>query len=364
MLIIKDTEQILRMQTDLKLGLPILIRKEEENFLIFSTECISKFNFDLLMSMQGGNPFLCVTARRAETLKARVYDRSISRIRISEDSSLEWVKATADPVLDLQTPLKGPYEVIREGDSHVAKLSIDWCKKVKLIPSSIIKKISHKQVKELFDSYQILSINFLSIEDAKNSRGIRQENANAIIPIKGIKAKVRLFKAPIDNLEHCAIEFGNPSRIKPVLIRIHSECFTGDVLHSQKCDCGSQLNQAIDKFVSEREGILLYLNQEGRGIGLSNKLRAYSLQEQGFDTVDANHRLGFEDDERDFQIAAEILSFLGFSSVRIMTNNPKKIRILENSDIEVLERVSLTTEPTSENISYLRTKAKKSGHLF
>ena len=193
---------------------------------------------------------------------------------------------------------------------------------------------------------------------------IQEERASAKIPINGEQATLRVFKLNNENFEHCAIEFGIPDRTKPVLTRIHSACFTGDTLNSQKCDCGTQLKKAIDRLSAESNGILLYLNQEGRGIGLLNKIRAYKLQEQGFDTVDANHRLGFEDEERDFQIGAEILIALGFSSARLLTNNPKKNQMLEKHGIRVQERVSLVTEPTNENLAYLRTKAKRSGHIF
>ena len=364
MLRVHDIEQTLRMQTDLRLGLPIIIKKDQGNFLIFSTECISKIHFDLLMKSKGEKPFLCVTSRRAQTLKARVYDNTISRIRIPEGSEITWAQATADPILDLDNPMKGPYSTIRGGDSKVAKLSLDWCKKAKLIPSTIIKKISKPEANTFKKNFQILDIDFSDVISENPAILIRKERATAKIPIKGTEARLKIFKVNNDVFDHCAIEFGNPDRKKPVLIRIHSSCFTGDVLNSQKCDCGTQLDKAIEKFTSESEGILLYLNQEGRGIGLLNKIRAYKLQEQGHDTVDANHRLGFEDEERDFQIGAEILKLLGFSSARLMTNNPKKIKMLEDCGIRVIERVSLLTLPTKQNLHYLRTKAQKSGHLF
>ena len=364
MLRIDNTEQHFRMQTDLMLGLPIIIRKGKDNFLIFSTERISKIHFDLLMNSKSEKPFLCVTSRRAQTLKARVYDNGISRIQLPEGSDINWIQATADPILDLDSPMKGPYITMRGGDAKVAELSINWCKKAKLIPSTIIKNISTAEVKDFKKNFQILSADFSDLIKENFSMLIREERATAKIPIKGIEAKLRIFKVNTDSFDHCAIEFGTPNREEPVLTRIHSACFTGDVLNSQKCDCGNQLESAIEKFASAGEGILLYLNQEGRGIGLLNKVRAYKLQEQGYDTVEANHRLGFEDEERDFQIGAEILQSLGFSTAKLMTNNPKKIKMLEDRGIKVVERVSLLTQPTKQNLHYLRIKAKKSGHLF
>ncbi|MFZ1468524.1 MAG: GTP cyclohydrolase II, partial [Paracoccaceae bacterium] len=164
--------------------------------------------------------------------------------------------------------------------------------------------------------------------------------------------------------EHYAIEVGTPDRAAPVLVRLHSACFTGDVLGSLKCDCGPQLHAALAQMGAAGAGVLLYLNQEGRGIGLANKMRAYSLQDQGFDTVEANHRLGFEDDERDFRIGAEILRKMGIAQVRLLTNNPRKVAMLQACGLQVVQRVPLAVGQTPENAAYLATKAAKSGHLL
>ncbi|MEM6945410.1 MAG: GTP cyclohydrolase II, partial [Pseudomonadota bacterium] len=150
----------------------------------------------------------------------------------------------------------------------------------------------------------------------------------------------------------------------PVLARLHSACFTGDVIGSLKCDCGPQLAAALEQVAGEGSGVILYMNQEGRGIGLANKMRAYALQDEGFDTVEANHRLGFEDDERDFRLGAEMLKAMGFSSVRLMTNNPGKIAMMEASGIQVVERVPLRVGENPLNAQYLATKAAKSGHML
>jgi GTP cyclohydrolase II len=176
--------------------------------------------------------------------------------------------------------------------------------------------------------------------------------------------RVHIFRPDDGGAEHYAIEIGRPDRDAPVLARLHSACFTGDVLGSLKCDCGPQLRAALAQMGTEGTGVLLYLNQEGRGIGLANKMRAYSLQDQGFDTVEANHRLGFEDDERDFRIGADILKRMGFSKVRLLTNNPKKLAMLSACGLDVVERVPLKVGETRENAAYLATKAAKSGHLL
>jgi GTP cyclohydrolase II len=148
------------------------------------------------------------------------------------------------------------------------------------------------------------------------------------------------------------------------LARLHSACFTGDLLGSLKCDCGPQLRAALAQMGAEGAGVLLYLNQEGRGIGLANKMRAYSLQDQGFDTVEANHRLGFEDDERDFRIGSEILKSMGFDQVQLLTNNPKKLEMMTACGLTVSKRVPLKVGENPHNQAYLATKAQKSGHLL
>jgi len=189
--------------------------------------------------------------------------------------------------------------------------------------------------------------------------------AAARVPLSISEAgRVHVFRPSDGGEEHYAVEIGAPSRSEPVLTRLHSACFTGDLFESLKCDCGPQLHAALRQIAEAGAGVLLYLNQEGRGIGHANKMRAYSLQDQGFDTVEANHRLGFEDDERDFRIGAEILKALGFKSARLMTNNPKKVEGLSSCGVKVVERVPLAVGVNPHNVEYLKTKSKKSGHLL
>jgi len=188
---------------------------------------------------------------------------------------------------------------------------------------------------------------------------------SARVPLRAAEnARLHIFR-PIDGSdEHYAIEVGRPDRAAPVLSRLHSACVTGDLLGSLKCDCGPQLDAALEAMGREGTGVLLYLQQEGRGIGLANKMRAYSLQDQGFDTVEANHRLGFEDDERDFRLGAQILRKMGFDTVRLMTNNPGKINMMERSGVAVAERVPLKVGLNTHNEKYLAVKAAKSGHML
>src|SRR5699024_10410 len=157
---------------------------------------------------------------------------------------------------------------------------------------------------------------------------------------------------------------GNPSQESSVLLRIHSECLTGDVFGSHRCDCGPQLHKALEGMEQEGSGILLYMRQEGRGIGLVNKLKAYELQEQGFDTVEANQALGFEADCRDYYVAAQMIKDLGVKNIRLMTNKPQKINDLQKHGITIDERVPLHVSETKEKIAYLQTKKEKKGHLL
>ncbi|MDD9875808.1 MAG: GTP cyclohydrolase II, partial [Magnetovibrio sp.] len=178
------------------------------------------------------------------------------------------------------------------------------------------------------------------------------------------ESRIIAFRPADGGIEHLAILIGQPDPAEPVLARIHSECFTGDLLGSLRCDCGDQLRGAISEIAAAGAGVLLYLAQEGRGIGLVNKLRAYTLQDQGFDTIDANEQLGFDADERAFLPAAQILLKLGFSSVRLMTNNPDKVAGLAACGVTVAERVTHAFPSNKHNEQYLKTKVARSGHLF
>jgi GTP cyclohydrolase II len=188
--------------------------------------------------------------------------------------------------------------------------------------------------------------------------------SEARVPLGAADARLVAFRPSTGSPEHLAIIIGQPERDQPVLTRLHSECFTGDLLGSLRCDCGDQLRGAIAMIAAAGNGILLYLAQEGRGIGLVNKLRAYALQDQGLDTIDANRALGFDPDERFYEPAAEILRQLGFTKIRLMTNNPDKLAALARHGIAVVERVPLAFPSNAHNEAYLRTKAMRSGHLL
>jgi GTP cyclohydrolase II len=186
----------------------------------------------------------------------------------------------------------------------------------------------------------------------------------ARIPNAAGEFKLCLYVNNQDDKEHLALVLGEVKDQQDVLVRVHSECFTGDVLGSLRCDCGEQLHRAMHLIAEEGRGVLVYLRQEGRGIGLINKLRAYNLQDMGYDTVEANLMLGHQADERDYSIAALILKDLGIGSVRLLTNNPTKIEGLQKLDIPVTVRVPLPPEVNAENVSYLMTKFQRMNHLL
>ena len=189
-----------------------------------------------------------------------------------------------------------------------------------------------------------------------------QKIAEAKLPTHWGDFKVIAFEDKKLNEEHLLLYMGELQNDS--LLRIHSQCLTGDTLYSLKCDCGSQLAMALQRISEEGVGMIIYMAQEGRGIGLVNKIRAYELQDKGMNTVEANEALGFADDERDYSYCKEILSAVNISSVRLMTNNPRKIKGLEDVDIKVTERVSIEIEPNKHNEDYLKVKADKLGHMI
>jgi 3,4-dihydroxy 2-butanone 4-phosphate synthase/GTP cyclohydrolase II len=176
--------------------------------------------------------------------------------------------------------------------------------------------------------------------------------------------QLRLYESLIEKDHHVALVLGAPANQPAALVRVHSECLTGDVFHSLRCDCGNQLHRAMELVGAEGHGVILYMRQEGRGIGLANKIHAYALQDTGLDTVEANEELGFDADLRDYGIGAQILADLGLHKIRLLTNNPRKVVGLEGYGLEIVERVSIVCEPGDDNRRYLETKRDKLGHLI
>lgn len=263
--------------------------------------------------------------------------------------------ATADPVRDLATPFKGPFTSIDPGPlADAANAAVRLAKLGGLLPAVFA-------VHGAADALNVAAVDVLNYAPATSLRLVTR----ATLPLDGAEStQIVAFRAADGGPEHLALLIGDPALSGPVLTRLHSACLTGDVLGSLKCDCGPQLRGAVASIAAAGGGILLYLQQEGRGIGLINKLRAYALQDQGFDTVDANLRLGFAADERDFALAAAMLRLLGVASVRLLTNNPDKVAGLEVNGIAVAERVAHAMPANPHNAHYLDTKRARQGHLL
>ncbi len=353
MLALTAAERLARAAHDMRLGLPVGVRAGRALWLVAAVETLGAARWEVLRE---GAPVLALTAWRAKTLHIPIYDSDLVRVEVPRSADLPWLKAVADPSIDLATPLKGPFRAARGGEVGPHRAAITLCKKAHLLPAALV--VSVDALPE--------GLLLLDVEDIANAATTRLcEVSSARVPLEVSKlGRVHVFRPDDGGEEHYAIEIGNADRSKPVLARLHSACFTGDLIGSLKCDCGPQLRAALAQIGNEGAGVLLYMNQEGRGIGLANKMRAYSLQDQGFDTVEANHRLGFEDDERNFELGAQMLKALGFSAVRLMTNNPAKIAKMQSSGVNVAERVPLKVGENPHNVEYLSVKAQKSGHLL
>jgi GTP cyclohydrolase II len=354
-----------RAAFELRCGRPVFVLDDtEQASVIIATEMADEARIQGLTELGGSTlPHVVLTHHRAETLKIRLYTPEIVRIPYPDWLTAGQVRQLADPQFDLAEPMRGPFLAERDQVGSSVKGGVKLAKIARILPSVLANTVPTIQVGV---HTGVVAVNAADIEayDTRAAAGLKRVTA-AKVPLDGAEnAKIIAFRPADGGIEHLAIVIGDPEPPGPALVRIHSECFTGDLIGSLKCDCGEQLKGAIHQIGAEGSGILLYLAQEGRGIGLINKLRAYALQDQGFDTVEANQRLGFEDDERVFLAAAEMLRQLGFSKVRLLTNNPRKVSQLEEYGIEVPERVAHTFESNEHNERYLAVKAEKSGHIL
>lgn len=356
-------ELVARARADLRMGLGVVLLAGggPAGAVLFAAETLTGARLADARAL--GRPVMALTARRAETLKARPYDGDLARVAVPADADLAWVQALADPADDLAVPMKGPLLSRRDGGADMHRAAIRLCKAARLLPAALVVEVEDAAGLAAFAG--LTRLDPAEVLRLAGEASPLHEIVAARLPMQVSEAgRLHIFRPEDGGEEHYAVEIGDPDRAEPVLARLHSACFTGDLMGSLKCDCGPQLRGALGQMGAAGAGVLLYLNQEGRGIGLANKMRAYALQDQGFDTVEANHRLGFEDDERDFRIGAAILRRMGFSRARLMTNNPAKVAMLERCGIQVVERVPLKVGRGAHNAAYLDTKAAKSGHLL
>jgi GTP cyclohydrolase II len=308
----------------------------------------------LLEFDSAGPADLLISGNRAVTLKLANQRDGVPTgpVRLERTSWIDLAEATAiaDPAQDLSTPMKGPFRALPLAEEENGEAALRLTRLAGLLPALFIGGVG-----------EAARVTAAEIMAASSSGSLRIASRAKLPTRHAEKAEIVAFRSEDDAAEHVALLIGAPTG-EPPLVRLHSECLTGDVLGSLKCDCGPQLDDAIAAIEASGWGILLYLRQEGRGIGLVNKLRAYSLQDQGFDTVDANLRLGFGDDERNFAVAARMLERLKQAEVRLLTNNPRKVSGLEAEGIKVSERVPLRAGANPHNQAYLDTKRRRSGH--
>lgn len=293
----------------------------------------------------------------------------------------------ATTILTAVNPKTKPEDLVRPG--HIFPLrarsggvmeragqtegSVDLARLSGLTPSGVICEImdddgTMARVPQLMQFAEKFDMKIITIKDLIQYRLQRESLVRVIaetrLPLRLGEFRAMVFEDEINHDEHLVLVKGTIDPDHPALVRVHSSCLTGDVFGSFRCDCGEQLKKALRLIAEEGSGVLLYLNQEGRGIGLSNKIRAYALQDAGRDTVQANEELGFQPDLRDYGIGAQILVYLGVKQMRLMTNNPRKIIGLEGYGLEIVERVPVQIRPGKYNVNYLRTKHEKLGHFF
>ena len=308
---------------------------------------------------------MLISAARAVTLKlANQREAAVPEapvlIRGADPFDLASGRALADPALDLTWPLKGPFRAEPLAHQDAARAAMELARLAGILPAFLV---------DPDPAGEAVALSAADLASWKDTAHLSIA-ARARLPVEACdEAEIIAFRSADDLREHVALVIGSQSGDKAPLVRLHSECLTGDILGSLKCDCGPQLDAALRAMADEAKsnggwGLLLYLRQEGRGIGLINKLRAYELQDQGFDTVDANNRLGLPTEARDFPVAARMLDLLGVRAIRLMTNNPAKVDALAAAGVNVAERVPHQLPPNPHNARYLDTKRDRTGHLL
>ncbi len=354
----------------LRRGEPVLLAGQGQAVLALAAEFVNDDNLARLRAVAERPLRMVLTRRRAVALGLAgratlpgALSGAVS-ITLAPLLSAAVIRNLADPAASLgaEPPGLGPEPAIAEGGELAA---VALARLAALLPAALVLPLAPA---EAALARRRTDVAVVATEEVLTRRaaiaGLTQV-AEARVPLADAEdARLIAFRPGDGGSEHLAILIGTPDPGAAVLVRLHSECFTGDLLASLRCDCGDQLRGAIRALAAAGGGALLYLAQEGRGIGLVNKLRAYQLQDAGFDTLDANEQLGFDADERVYQPAAEMLRQLGFATVRLLTNNPEKVAALQRYGIRVAERVPHVFPPNGHNERYLRTKATRSGHLL
>jgi GTP cyclohydrolase II len=340
----------------LRRGGALAVGEGAGRFVVAAIEALTQPTLDALRGANDGALMMAMTRPRAGALG--LDDDAQSFVAFLRPSA-----TLADIVAAAQPQTLRPHEMLMETDSRVDDPAICAALKLAKLAGLMPMLVVARDVAARAD---LPRLDARSVEhfDADAARWLTQV-ADARVPLAEAEdARVIAFRPWGGGQEHLAIVIGTPDVTKPVLVRIHSSCFTGDLIGSLRCDCGDQLRDALRAIAEQGAGVVVYLPQEGRGIGLVNKLRAYALQDAGFDTIDANTHLGFEPDERSYAAAGEILRRLGIGRIRLLTNNPGKRAALGGLGVEVVDRVPLVIASNPHNEAYLRTKKLRDGHKF
>ena len=369
-----------RALAELRRGGIVVLRDEDGGCgLVIAAEACSPSALQRLQGLAQQAPVLVTTRRRAEAIGMEIPPHIAGGMgETNKPITLDLPEGVpADVILQPhETEEAGRHAALRYLSrpvaSHaplIAETAIELAKLARLLPAVVLGPLTRDPNNKRRDWARDQDVVYVDAADVQAYEEISARNlqqvAQAHVPLEGAEnARILAWRPSDGGKEHLAIVVGEIDPTAPVLIRLHSECFTGDLLGSLRCDCGLQLRGAITELAKQGSGVLLYLAQEGRGIGLVNKLRAYELQDEGFDTIDANEQLGFDADERIYAPAATMLTRMGIKRVRLMTNNPEKIKQLARYGIEVAERVAHSFPANGHNENYLRTKAERAGHLL
>lgn len=352
-----------RAIAELRRGVPVLLSGPEP-LVVIAAETAGAIGLAEFGALSGPEPVLLLAPLRAASVLGKPAPRTASPVAVRLaghpfDPAL--LRTLADPTAEQLLPAE---PVVATAPSLAAP-ALALVKLARLLPAVLAAPVP-PEAAEIAARFHLLSVPATDVVayPKRLAAGLRRVS-EAIVPLVGAaEARIVAFRGPDAGIEHLAIVIGQPEAEPAPLVRIHSECFTGDLLGSLRCDCGAQLRGAIQLMTDAGSGVLLYLAQEGRGIGLVNKLRAYTLQDRGLDTLEANRALGWGADERNFLVAATMLRELGMSRVRLLTNNTEKLTGLAACGVEVVGRVKHAFEPNGVNDHYLATKAERFGHLL
>ena len=367
------TLKIERAISELRRGGKIVISDPNSRYsvLLVASELIQKDTVQDLSERALSRPNIILSNNRCNAIGIKITDQSCS-ILIDKDWSLHDILSLCMPLTGHKIPIING--VIAETNESIVFYCLLILRQSRLLPAglmSIVSNVAPENINQWAFNNNLIHINISDIKYyEQNTAESLVMSVKAKVPIAETEnCEIIIFRPKDGGDEHFCLVFGKTRQIDTelehnTLVRVHSQCITGDVLDSLKCDCGQQLKQSIKIMAQANEGVLIYLAQEGRDIGLLNKLRAYSLQETGMDTVEANEDLGFNDDERLYYPVKEMLSQLKITKVKLITNNPRKVENLTKLGINVTERIPIKINPNKYNKKYLDTKSKKSGHIL